>query len=491
MAHQTFRGFLAELERDHPEEVLTIDDAVSPKYQIQALIAELERRGRFPALRFPARAGREHAGRFQFLWQPLAPCSRSRRSVDKLAQEVGIRSREYIKPVKTSEAAFQEVSVTGDDVDLFKLPLITHFPVDAAPYITAGLLCARHPETGLETAGFHRIMVKGRNRCGISLHSRRRMWEFQRRAEELDKPLEVAVVLGFPMAVYLGSLAYHLPADVGKYSVMGGLLGEPLQVAQCKSVDVTVPAGVEMVLEGRILPGAREPEGPFGEWTGYSSSRSTNNVVEFTRLSYRKQPIYLDIAGGMSSDHVASIAIIREDEIMRALNRTLPNVRRVHVPASGASGLTCYIQMKKTLEGQPKQAFITALSVEYYLKFIVVVDEDIDIFNEREVAWAVYTRSSAEKMTLLPGGMGAVLDPMSDPQTNTITKIGIDATLPLTGKRAERFTSRGGDSLGVRCAEAKFIARRRKCPKREKKRRSWPSQAGPSRWMSSCAAQGS
>jgi len=439
MAHQTFRGFLAELERDHPEEVLTIDDSVSPKYQIQALIAELERRGRFPALRFPRVQGTSMPVVSNFF------ASRSRLAlglgvpVDKLAQEVGIRSREYIKPVKTSEAAFQEVSVTGDDIDLFKLPLITHFPVDAAPYITAGLLCARHPETGLETAGFHRIMVKGRNRCGISLHSRRRMWEFQRRAEELGKPLEVAVVLGFPIAVYLGALAYHLPADVGKYSVMGGLLGEPLKVAQCKSIDVTVPAGVEMVLEGRILPGAREPEGPFGEWTGYSSSRSTNNVVEFARLSYRKQPMYLDIAGGMSSDHVASIAIIREDEIMRALNRTLPNVRRVHVPASGASGLTCYIQMKKTLEGQPKQAFITALSVEYYIKFIVVVDEDIDIFNEREVAWAVYTRSSAEKMTLLPGGMGAVLDPMSDPQTNTITKIGIDATLPLTGKVAERL----------------------------------------------------
>jgi 2,5-furandicarboxylate decarboxylase 1 len=439
MAHQTFRGFLAELERDHPEEVLTIDDSVSPKYQIQALIAELEKRGRFPALRFPRVQGASMPVVSNFF------ASRSRLAlglgvpVDKLAQEVGIRSREYIKPVKTSEAAFQEVSVTGDEIDLFKLPLITHYSIDAAPYITAGLLCARHPDTGLETAGFHRIMVKGRNRCGISLHSRRRMWEFQRRAEELGKPLDVAVVLGFPMAVYLGSLAYHLPADVGKYSVMGGLLGEPLKVAQCKSVDVTVPAGVEMVLEGRILPGAREPEGPFGEWTGYSSSRSTNNVVEFTRLSYRKQPIYLDIAGGMSSDHVASIAIIREDEIMRALNRTLPNVRRVHVPASGASGLTCYIQMKKTLEGQPKQAFITALSVEYYIKFIVVVDEDIDIFNEREVAWAVYTRSSAEKMTLLPGGMGAVLDPMSDPQTNTITKIGIDATLPLTGKVAERL----------------------------------------------------
>jgi UbiD family decarboxylase len=282
-------------------------------------------------------------------------------------------------------------------------------------------------------------MVKGKNRCGISLHSRRRMWEWQRRAEELGKPLEVAVVLGFPIPAYLGSLAYHYPADVGKFSVMGGVFREPLQVRQCRSVDVAVPAGVEMVLEGRILPKLREPEGPFGEWTGYSSSRSTQHVVEFTRLSHRKNPIYLDIGGGLTADHVGPIALTREDEIMRALKRTLPNVRAVHVPASGASGLSCYISMKKTVEGQPRQAMITALSVEYYMKFIVIVDEDIDVFNEREVAWAAYTRGSAEKMLFIPGGMGAVLDPMSDPKTNTITKVGIDATLPLEGKHAERL----------------------------------------------------
>ena len=359
--------------------------------------------------------------------------------LEDLSREVGLRSREYLKPVTVTRAPFEDVSVTGHDVDLFRLPLVTHYPVDAAPYITAGLVIARHPETGMETAGFHRIMVKGRNRCGISLHSRRRMWEFQRRAEELGRPLEVAVVLGIPVPVYLGALTYHLSPDVGKFSIMGGLLREPLEVVPCRSVDLCVPAGAEIVLEGRILPGVREPEGPFGEWTGYSSARSTQHVLELTRLSSRRDPLYLDIAGGLTADHVAPIAIIREDEIMRALKRTLPNVRRVHVPYSGASGFSCYVSMKKTVEGQATQAMITVLSVEYYLKFIVVVDEDIDVFDEREVAWAVLTRGSAEKMTFLPRAMGAVLDPMSDPVDNTITKVGIDATLPLGGTPAERL----------------------------------------------------
>lgn len=439
MSDQTFRGFLERLGTERPDDLLTIDEPVNPELRIQALITELERRGRFPALRFP----RVEGGTMPVVSNLFS--SRARLAfalgvpLEALSHEVGVRSREYLKPVTVTGAPFEEVTVTGDAVDLFTLPLVTHYPVDAAPYITAGLVIARHPETGMETAGFHRIMVKGRNRCGISLHSRRRMWEFQRRAEELGRPLEVAVVLGIPVPVYLGALTYHLPADVGKFSVMGGLFREPLEVAQCRSVDLTVPAGAEIVLEGRILPGVREPEGPFGEWTGYSSSRSTQHVLELARMSSRRNPIYLDIAGGLTADHVAPIAIIREDEILRALRRTLPNVRQVHVPYSGASGFSCYVSMKKTVEGQATQAMITVLSVEYYLKVIVVVDEDIDVFNEREVAWAVLTRSKAEKMTFLPGAMGAVLDPMSDPVTNTITKVGIDATLPLTGTPAERL----------------------------------------------------
>jgi len=439
MTDQTFRGFVERLAAECPDDVLTIDERVDPRYRIQALITELERRGRFPALRLPHVEG----ARMPVVSNLFA--SRARLayalgvSVSDLSREVGVRTRDHLKPVPVTRAAFQEVSVAGDDVDLFGLPLVTHYPVDAAPYITAGLVIARHPETGMETAGFHRIMVKSRNRCGISLHSRRRMWEFQRRAEELGRPLEVAVVIGIPVPVYLGALTYHLPADVGKFAIMGGLFREPLEIMPCASVDVAVPAGAEIVLEGRILPGVREPEGPFGEWTGYSSSRSTQHVLELTRLSHRRNPIYLDIAGGLTADHVAPIAIIREDEILRALRRTLPNVRQVHVPYSGASGFSCYVSLKKTVEGQAIQAMITVLSVEYYLKLIVVVDEDIDVFNEREVAWAVLTRSSAEKMTLVPGAMGAVLDPMSDPLTNTITKVGIDATRPLTGTPAERL----------------------------------------------------
>ena len=163
--------------------------------------------------------------------------------------------------------------LTGADLDLGRLPIPTYFPGDAGRYLTAGMLVARDPETGVETEGYHRFQVKGRDRMGVSLHSRRRMFEYQRRAEARGQALPCAVALGLHPLVSMGSLAYP-PAEVGKFEVVGGLFGEPLEVARCTAIDLTVPAAAEIVIEGEILPGVREPEGPFGEFTGYFSRRS-------------------------------------------------------------------------------------------------------------------------------------------------------------------------------------------------------------------------
>src|SRR5207244_956858 len=139
------------------------------------------------------------------------------------------------------------------------------------------LLSARDPGPVGETEGYHRFHVKGKNRLGFSLHSRRRMFEYQRRAEARGEALPCAIVLGLHPLLSMGSLAYP-PPDVGKFEVVGGLFGEPLQVAACATIDLHVPAAAEIVIEGEILPDTREPEGPFGEFTGYFSRRSTEHV---------------------------------------------------------------------------------------------------------------------------------------------------------------------------------------------------------------------
>ena len=149
-------------------------------------------------------------------------------------------------------------------MDLTSLPIPLHFQVDAAPYITAGQITAKDPETGVDTIGFHRLMLKDKNKLGLSLHSRRRMYEFHRRAEARGENLPAAITLGVHPIHYMGSMAYHYPPDVRKYEIIGGLFQEPYQVAICKTEKLAIPAGAEIVIEGEILAETREPEGPFG-----------------------------------------------------------------------------------------------------------------------------------------------------------------------------------------------------------------------------------
>src|SRR5258706_858559 len=207
----------------------------------------------------------------------------------RLAQEYARRIKDAIKPTVGARAPFGHRVLTGPELDLARLPIPTYFPGDAGRYLTAGLLVARDPETGVETEGYHRFQVKGRDRMGVSLHSRRRMFEYQRRAEARNHALPCAIALGLHPLVSMGSLAYPA-ADVGKFEVVGGLLGEPLQVAPCGTIDLQVPASAEIVIEGEILPGVREPEGPFGEFTGYMSRRSTEHVFVATAVAMRERP---------------------------------------------------------------------------------------------------------------------------------------------------------------------------------------------------------
>jgi len=183
-----------------------------------------------------------------------------------------------------------------------------------------------------------------------------------------------------------------------------------------------------------------EPEGPFGEFTGYASYRSTENVFVAKRVSMRKDAMFHSIASGMSADHLVILGISREAEIRTTLQRSLPNVTGVHVPLNTAGALTAVIGMRKTEEGQPRQAIMTVLGTDSFVKCVVVVDDDVDIFNLSDVMWAVSTRVRAEEdIVFIPGAMGFILDPASHPETHTVTKVGVDATKPKGRDFAERL----------------------------------------------------
>ena len=439
--NQSLRGFLHHVETKFPKELLRIKDPVDTHLETTSVVFELDRAGKSPVVVFENVVGRSmpivtNIAADRTL---LASCL----DVDpaNLAEAFRERSQNYIPCELMSKGAWDEVVIEGDDVDLTKLPIPHQFSVDAAPYITAGQVTARDPVSGIDTTGFHRLMLKGRNKLGISLHSRRRMYEFHRRAEELGQSLPAAIVIGNHPLHYMGSMVYAYPPNVRKFEIIGGLFGEPYRLAKCGVGELEVPAGAEIVIEGEILANEHEPEGPFGEFTGYASYRSTQNIFIAKRIRMRRDAYFHSVVAGMSRDHILISCITREGEILNALRKNIPNVKAVHVPHKTCGAFMAIVSMKKVSEGEPKMAMLSALGTELYTKYVVMVDEDVDIYDMEDVMWAIATRVRAEKdIVMIPGVKSAIIDPTSDPVTFTVTKMGIDATAPTEAGFAERLT---------------------------------------------------
>jgi UbiD family decarboxylase len=437
---QSLRGFLRMVETDFPDEIIRIPQPVDLRFETTSIVFELDRAGKSPVVIFENVGGHAMpvvtnvAGNRKLLAACLGV------PVDDLPSAFRQRCQTYLPCEVVDDPAWNEIVVEGDDVDLGKLPIPLQFTVDGGPYITAGQISARDPASGVDTTGFHRLMLKGKNRLGVSLHSRRRMYEFHRRAEERGQSLPAAITIGTHPLHYMGSMVYAYPPNVRKFEIIGGLFGEPYRLARCGVDDLEVPAGAEIIIEGEILAGVREPEGPFGEFTGYASYRSTQNVFVAHRIRMRRDAMFHSVTSGMSRDHILISCITREGEILNTIRRNLPNVRAVHVPHTTCGAFMAIISMKKTAEGEPQMAIMATFGTELYTKYVIVVDEDVDIFNMNDVMWAIATRVRAEKdIIFIPGAKGAILDPSSDPETFTLTKMGIDATRPSGRDFAERL----------------------------------------------------
>jgi UbiD family decarboxylase len=451
MSNQSLRSFVQMVEQRFPDEVLRIRSEVSLRLEPAAVVFELERLNRSPVVIF------ESIGADSM---PLITNVAGNRTLlaaclgvdpNDLAARFRERCQTYIPVATVKNAPWQDVVLEGDAVDLTALPIPLQFSCDAAPYITAGQITARDPFSGIDTTGFHRLMLKGKNRLGVSLHSRRRMYEYHRRAEERGQSLPAVISIGVHPLHYMGSMVYAYPPNVRKYEIIGGLFGEPYRVVRAGKDSLDVPEGAEIVIEGEILAGVREPEGPFGEFTGYASYRSTQNVFVAHRIFMRRDAMFHSVVSGMSRDHILISCITREGEILNALKRNLPNVTGVHVPHWTCGAFVAIIAMKKLAEGEPQMAIMSALGTELYTKYVIVVDDDVDIFDMNDVMWALATRVRAEKdIIFIPGAKGAVLDPTSDPETFTLTKMGIDATRPSGRNFAERLTISAADRARAR-----------------------------------------
>jgi len=431
-ARPTLRAFIESIEASGPDEIWRVSDEIDPDYDIAALAMELERGGERPLLWFAKVRG----SRFPVVTNVFAERRRFARALgvplDALDGEWLARAERRIPPVLRENGPVREVVLTGAEVDLGRLPVFRHFTEDAGPYITSGIVIARDPDTGVRNASFHRMHVRGRTRIGTSLHSRRHLWDYQRRAEARQLPVPVVIVIGAHPLFHFGAGLWKGPIDVDEYEVAGGFLGEPLEIVPGITVPVEAPADAEIVLEGQILPGVREPEGPFAEFTGYASERSTEHVIEVTAILHRSDAIYQDVMSGISAEHTTLLAVPAEARMLKVLRGQYPGVARVAYPQSGTCRLHCYVSMTPSAEGQAKNVAMAAFGEDLSLKLVVVVDEDVDVRSDAEVLWAVATRMQADRdLVVIPNAMGAILDPSS--RAGTTAKVAIDATRLLGG----------------------------------------------------------
>ena len=248
--------------------------------------------------------------------------------------------------------------VVHRDVDLAKLlPLPVHNEHDSGPYITAGLLIARNPDTGRQNVSIHRCQLSGPNRLGVLLLPRHTHMMFET-AERTGKPLPVAIVIGVDPLTLLASQAI-VPLDHDELEIAGALHRQPLAVVKCLTSELCVPADAEIVVEGRLLPGVREPEGPFGEFPQYYGERAMRHVIEVDTVTHRRDAIFHTIVGG-GLEHILLGAVPREATLLAHLRRSFPNVLDVHLSRGGVGRYHLYVRIRKRQEGEAKNVMLGA-----------------------------------------------------------------------------------------------------------------------------------
>ncbi len=349
-------------------------------------------------------------------------------SEDQLLAHVLAAAAKPTPCVEVTSAPVQEVVHTEVDL-LAQLPIPSHNELDSGPYITAGLLIARNPVTGVQNVSIHRCQISGPNRIGVLLLPRHTL-AYYRMAEEAGAALEIAIVIGAHPALLLASQAI-CALDEDEMEIAGSLLGRPVEVVKCKTNSVRVPAAAEIVVEGRILPKVREPEGPFGEFPQYYGPRAAREVIEVDAVTHRRHAIYHTIVGG-SFEHLVLGGVPREATLLQHLKRSFPNVLDVRLTRGGTCRYHLVVKIDKQREGEAKNIILCAFGGHYDVKQVVVVDKDVDISSADEIEWAVATRFQADRdMVIVAGALGSKLDPSTD-EAGISAKLGLDATAPLS-----------------------------------------------------------
>lgn len=364
----------------------------------------------------------------------LSSQSRIAISLECPLSEVGARMAAATeKPIafeaQKGKAPCQDVVI--DKPDLGKLPIPTHSPLDAGAFITAGVVIARDPENGRHNLSYNRMQIYGADKSGISMNIWRHIKAFFDKIEPQGKNLPFCVALG-PDPVVMMAAAFRYSGD--EYDIAGSLRRAPIPVVRALTCDVMVPATAEIILEGEVLAGERQMEGPMAEFTGHYSGADPKHVARITKITHRKAPIFQTMNGG-GYEHVSvGNMITREPLLERFVRHISSRVKAVHLPPY-SGGFTAIIALENPQPGEAKNVALAAMAGHVNFKTVIVVDADVDIFDPADVMWALSTRARWDTgISTISGAHTNELDP-SSAEHGIVAKLIIDATLPAD-KRA-------------------------------------------------------
>ena len=347
-----------------------------------------------------------------------------------------LRNLDLRKPRIVRDGPVLEVQQRGNEIDILKIPVPRWHQKDGGRYLgTAHLVITRDPETGAENVGCYRVMVHGKDRLALYISPGKHGRIHLEKAMRSNSRFPVAMVFGQHPLLFIAS-SQAVPYGVSEYDWAGGMMGESLDVVEAPQTKLRIPASAEIAIEGEIVPGDVLPEGPFGEWTGYyASARRAEPVVRVLGLYHRKDPILCGAPPFKPTIHGMYRSLLRSAFIWNAMEQAgVPDIRGVYLPPP-AQRFMIVVAIRQRYPGHAKQAAIMASQCHpgaYLGRFVVVVDDDIDITNLNEVVWALCTRTDpATSVDIVRRAWSGPLDPIIPRgQKGHSSRMIIDATRP-------------------------------------------------------------
>lgn len=318
--------------------------------------------------------------------------------------------------------------------DLYKLPIPHHSEGDGGCYLTSSVVIAKDPDTGVRNLSIHRMMVVGKNRFTFLLEELGHLMDYYKRAEAKGEALELTVNNGvdFPIIMAGAVPASAAPIEMDELGIASQLRGEPVELLQSQTVGVEGIANAQFIIEGKVLPYVREPEGPYAEVTGYYAGREDRWVFEATAITRRKQPVFHSILSG--KEVYNAFGLSAGAAVFDKIHSIVPDVTAVHF-SNGSVPYHLVVQIDKKHEGIQRNAIMASFVAHPFVKTVTLVDTDVDIYSLDDVEWAVQTRCQYDKDVLFVEGIGHRLNPSVE--NDKWTRMGIDATVPLP--REQKF----------------------------------------------------